>query len=189
MSEDKAKADSKAQRAPANKPVVETNTSYDPFASLGKSAGELVGTDPGRDYRYTPARDYPPDGVALEDWRNRLAARGFVAENGPRAKGPTAVFHPSEPTAEIWSRPQALADDEWRARHLATNVLRRSFFVHFKNHPTQAPRMSERLRRAMFAYHGQSDRRGDGRPTKEEILALCREEPVHPGEPQESWQR
>lgn len=165
--------------APIAPPVVDTNTSYDPFAHLGLRPSQLVNADPDRDYRYIVLADYfSADGVRLNDERNRLASRGFSPCNGPRAKKGSNVYHPMHPGAEIWERPIAIAEDEWRALRLARNILNPAVFVHYVAHPSEF--CSKPLFAAAKAWHDKG-LTAEQKPTRDEILALCRAEPVHPG--------
>lgn len=168
-----------AAAIPTNKPKVATATNYDPWSKLGASGSELVNAEAGWDYRYTPTKDYPPDGRALDEWRNRLAARGFEPRNGPRATESGNEFHLSEPTAEIWRRPVALQEEEWRVK-LADLVMRPGYAEHYKAYPGAVPALPIELRDAMFAFHNKKLPPAK-RPTVADIRALCREVPVHPG--------
>lgn len=182
-----SKDEKKKARTPL--PKVETDKAYDPWKKLDRSPDELVNVEPGFDYRYQPMRDFPADGIAADDWRNKLAARGFEPCNGPRLQGPRhVVYHPSQPTAEIWRRPIAGAEEEWRVR-LAELVTKPAFCVHFKNHPSASPVLPEALRIAMLAFHDKALPR-EQKPTVAELRELVREVPVHPGEAKKRrWQR
>jgi hypothetical protein len=146
---------------------------------------------PGYDYRYLVTSQYPADGRELHDERQRLVTRGFEPITGPLADDPTAAreYVRDEPTAEIWRRPQEIADDEWRAQ-LARNVLSLSWAEHYHRRCILGTKPENRwlgvpLEEAMMAHHGLSTRpqdRGQRGQLADRIRSLCRKFRVHPGE-------
>lgn len=170
-----------APAAPATKPA------YSPFDRIEKGLvpGDIANADPDYQYIYTPARDYVAQPAALEDWRLKMEARQFVPRNGPKYRGPPcSEYHVSEPSAEIWRRPKALRDDEWRASLAALVLDNRHFANYHQRHPGQMPWLSQTLRDLMYERHGL---KGDGKGPKNtpelraKIINQCRKMKVHPG--------
>lgn len=163
-----------------------TGPNYDPFDGLAKGIvpGDIVNAEAGYQYTYAATKDYAGAAPALADWRAKHRARGFEPINGPEYKGPQRPeYHASEPSAEIWRRPQSRRDDEWRAE-TAQRVFNRNFASYYLRHTGALPWLPVRLRDAMFTWHGL---KGDGKGEKHtpelraEIINLCRRMPVHPG--------
>lgn len=124
----------------------------------GASSDLVSGTEHGWDYRFLIGSAYPADGRALYEDRQRLAERKFVPVSGPLYKGPARREHvPSQPTAEVWRRPQAEADDDWRlelARSCLNRQFARAYFRRCVTHQVATRWLSEPLEYAMLVFHG-----------------------------------
>lgn len=173
-----AAARTEGQAAPAS--------SYSPFDKIEKGVvpGDVVNAERGYQYTYTPAKDYASSPAALADWRMKMRERGFEPVNGPEYKGQMRPeYHASEPSAEIWRRPQSLYDDEWRAA-LAAKCFSYHFADYYRRHTGALPWLPVKLRDAIFTWHGL---KGDGKgmqhtpALRAEIINLCRRVKVHPG--------
>jgi hypothetical protein len=165
---------------------------YDPWDRLEKGhvPGDIANAERGYQYTYAATKDYLANPAGLADWRQRHERRGFEPRNGPLCKAPGGEYHVSEPSAEIWRQPEALAADEWRVK-LAECCFNKHWASHtLVRHPGSVPQVSIPLRDAVLEWHALQ---GTGRPDhtkmdpekakalKGRILNLVRKEPVHPG--------
>lgn len=151
----------------------------------GDVGGVVVNGNINEDYRFLVATDYPADGRALHQARQELADRGFEPISGPLYTGPTRrEFVAGRAAVELWSRPKALADDEWRAS-LAKSCLSSTWAQMYWRRSCMegAPQvrwLPEALEYATLVVHGLAKDTKNLRPTREHIIALARRAPVHP---------
>lgn len=138
---------------------------YDPFTRVTAASTDLVGTQEGFVYSTISARDYR--GSALDEMRLRLKSQGYT-----RAEGVTS---PHNPQAEVWCRPQAVEDDEFRAKKFDL-VRRRVYAESLLQHPEWEPR--KKFRDLVLGFHGLGD---VPRVSLSQLEEACRAYPVHPG--------
>lgn len=180
-----------AKRFVLEKPTVDPRERAWSAATQDVASQGVSNAVAGYDYRYLVTSQYPADGRELHDERQKLVTRGFEPITGPIADDPTAAreYVRDEPTAEIWRRPQEIADDEWRAQ-LARNVLTLSWAEHYHRRCILGTKPENRwlgvpLEEAMMAHHGLStlpQHRGQRGQLADRIRSLCRKFRVHPGE-------
>jgi hypothetical protein len=156
-------------------------------------AVDIVGAEAG--WRYTTIRpaDYPIDGREIHAIRQRMTTRGYEPCNGPLYKGkPRKEYVPGRPDLEIWRMPQARADNEWRIE-MARQVLDKRAAERYWRHNIKGGRkggLPPRLEEGMLAYHGLITLPGKRPPpTREQLIAMVRRMPVHPGKEQtvDAW--
>jgi len=169
------------------------------WSSLGnEDTGSFVSNaERGYVYSWIRPADYAVDGRELRDVRQRLVTRGWEARTGPLAQSATnPELIPGRPDLEIWRMSQARWDNEWRV-DMARHVLdQRSAERYWRHHVKQeAPGrgrggLPKNVEDAMLAYHGLVVFPGKPTPpTREQLIAMVRRMPVHPGkEPTtEAW--
>ena len=161
----------------------------------GDSVGgiDIVSAEPG--WRYTTLRpaDFPIDGREIHTIRQRMTTRGYEPCNGPLYKGkPRKEYVPGRPDLEIWRMPQARADNEWRIE-MARQVLDKRAAERYWRHNVKGGRkggLPPKLEEGMLAYHGLLTLPGKRPPpTREQLIAMVRRMPVHPGKEQtvDAW--
>lgn len=159
------------------------------------SAGgiDIVGAEPG--WRYTTIRpaDFPVDGREIHTIRQRMTTRGYEPCNGALYKGkPRREYVPGRPDLEIWRMPQARADNEWRI-DMARQVLDKRAAERYWRHNVKGGRkggLPAKLEEGMLAFHGLLTLPGQRKPpTREQLIAMVRRMPVHPGQEQtiDAW--
>lgn len=152
----------------------------------GEDSGDLVtNAEKGWVYSWLRPADYPPLSVQIQHERQKLINRGWVPCSGPLYVGaPRPEFVPNRPELEIWRCSQGCYDNEWRI-DMARSVLDRRFADrHYRwvEKGTKRPGLPANIVAAMYAYHGLMQIPGKPiPPTREQLIALVRRMPVHPG--------
>lgn len=151
-----------------------------------EDSGSLV-TNAERGYVYTWLRpaDHPPDGRQIEHERQKLLMRGWEPCSGPLRQGqPGREFVANRPELEIWRVTQARYDNEWRV-DMARSVLDRRYadrYYRWCERGNKKGGLPPRLAEAMYAFHGLMKIPGKpAPPTRDQLIAMVRRMPVHPG--------
>lgn len=159
----------------------------------GDSAStDIVGAEPGWQYTTVRPGDFPVDGREIQSLRQRMTTRGYEPCNGPLYKGaPRKEYVPGRPDLEIWRMSQARADNEWRV-DMARQVLEKRAAERYWRHNIKGGKkggLPPRLETGMLAFHGLIKLPGDqAPPTREQLIAMVRRMPVHPGkETTDAW--
>lgn len=181
-----------AKRFALERPTVDPRERAWSQATEDRGKNGIVNADPGYDYRYLVTSQYPADGRELHADRQRLLSRGYEPVTGPLAESAETAreYVRDEPSAEVWRRPQDIADDEWRA-NLARRLLDRTWVEHYRrrcvmpNHP-EVSWLPRDLVDVILVHHGLESRphlRGQAGQLAERIKSMCRKFRVHPGAP------
>lgn len=151
----------------------------------GEDSGDLVvNAEKGYVYTWLRPADYPPDGRQIQHERQKYVTRGWEPRNGPLCKNPGPEYVTNRPELEIWRVSQARYDNEWRA-DMARSVLDRRYadrYYRWTEKGNKKPGLPAGIVSAMYAFHGLMVIPGKPvPPTREQLIAMVRRMPVHPG--------
>ena len=168
-------------------PIIPTPENVDDLAWQSfetEDSGSLVANaERGHVYGWLRPADYPPDGRQVQHERQKLITRGWEPRNGPLCKAPGPEYVPNRPELEIWRVSQSRFDNEWRV-DMARSVLDRRYADrHYRWCEKGSKKgLPQNIATAMYAFHGLMAIPGKPTPpTREQMIAMVRRMPVHPG--------
>lgn len=147
------------------------------------SGSPVVNGEKGFVYSWLRPADYPPLSVQIQHERQKLVTRGWEPCSGPLCKVPRTEYVPNRPELEIWRIPQARYDNEWRV-DMARSVLDRRYADRHYRWVEKGNKkgLPVNIAQAMYAFHGLMAIPGKPLPpTRDQMIAMVRRMPVHPG--------